>query len=358
MFCRRIKMSCCKVGVVDYSVYLPEQTITAEEFSKQVDVPVDVLKEKMGIHRKFVGGPEDHPGIMAVKASKDVLNKTGIAPEEVDLIIYTGETYAEYSCWTVGIYIQQQIGATAESCYAFDLSFRCAGSPLGLKVAQEMMMADPNLKTVLVAGGNANAYLINHKDPRQSFMYNMSPSGFAAILKRDHDENQIVGTGILTDPVFATDVVCTHGGSRNQMTLEMAKAIVENPSLLDEINKLTLTDPERMKDDLAQRSLPDFTGVVTRACKVNSYKTSEIDYLSMVATSPRSQFGIMDELGIDRDKTDYLYDYGHCGHSDNWIGLDLGLNSGKIKDGSLVCLLGAGTGYAFSSALIRWGKNK
>ncbi|THB70119.1 MAG: 3-oxoacyl-ACP synthase [Gammaproteobacteria bacterium] len=358
MGCRRIKMTCCKVGIVDFSVYLPEQTITAEEFSKEVDVPVDVLKEKMGIHRKFVGGPEDHPGIMAVKASKDVLQKTGIEAEEIDLIIYTGETYAEYTCWTVGIYIQQQIGATAESCYAFDLSFRCAGSPLGLKVAQEMMMADPKLKTVLVAGGNANAYLINHKDPRQSFMYNMSPSAFATILKRDLDENQIVGTGILTDPVFATDVVCTHGGSRNQMTLEMAKDIVENPELLDEINKITLTDPERMKEDLAQRSLPDFTGVVGRACKVNSYKTSEIDYLSMVATSPRSQFSIMDELGIARDKTDYLYDYGHCGHSDNWIGLDLGLKSGKIKDGSLVCLLGAGTGYAFSSALIRWGKNK
>lgn len=349
-------MNNCVVGLVDYSVYLPEQTISAEEFSKEVDVPVDVLKQKLGIHRKFIGGPDDHPGIMAVKASKDVLEKTGINAEEIDLIIYTGEAYAEYTCWTVGIYIQQQIGATSESCYAFDLSFRCAGSPLGLKVAQEMMMADPSLKTVLIAGGNANAYLINYKDPKQSFMYNMSPSGFAAILKRDHDQNQIVGTGILTDPVFATDVVCTHGGSRNHMTLEKAQAIVDNPELLDEVNKITLTDPERMKEDLANCSLNDFVGAVKRSCKANSYKISEIDYLSMVATNPRSHFAVMDALGIESEKTEYLYDYGHCGHSDNWIGLDLGLKSGKIKDGDLVCLLGAGTGYAFSSALIRWGK--
>ncbi len=351
-------MNLCKVGLVDYSVYLPEKTITPEELSTQVNVPVDVLKEKMGIHRKFVGGDDDHPGIMAVKASNDVLQKTGIAAEDIDLIIYTGESYAEYTCWTVGIYIQQQIGATAESCYAFDLSFRCAGSPLGLKVAQDMMTADPSINTVLVAGGNANAYLIDYNDPNQSFMFNMSPSGFAAILKRDHDENQIVGTGIVTDPVFATDVVCTHGGSRNHMTLEKAKAIVENPALLDEINKITLQDPQRMKEDLASRSLNDFTSVVERACNLKGYKPSDIDYLSMVATNPRSQFGIMDELGINRDKTDYLYDYGHCGHSDNWIGLDLGQKSGKIQDGGLVCLLGAGTGYAFSTALIRWGKVK
>ncbi len=351
-------MNSCKVGVVDYSVYLPEKTITADELSAEINVPVNVLRDKMGIHRKYVGGEEDHPGIMAVKAAKDVLKKTDIGAEEIDMIVYCGESYAEYSCWTVGIYVQQQIGASAESCYAFDLSFRCAGSPLGLKVAQEMMMADENLKTVMVVGGNANAYLVNYKDPNQSFMYNLAPSAFATILKRDYDQNQLVGTGILTDPVFATDVVCTHGGSRNHMTLEKAKAIVENPALLDEVNKLTLSDPDRMKADLGSRSLGDFADVVKRSCKANSYSTGDIDFMSMVTTNPRAHFGVMAELGIDKEKTEYLYDYGHCGHSDNWIALDLGVKSGKIKDGSLVCLLGAGTGYAFSSALIRWGKAK
>ncbi len=350
-------MNSCKVGIVDYSIYLPDQTISAEELSDQVNIPAATLKDKMGIHRKYVGGPDDHPGIMAVKAAKDVLKKTGIRADEIDMIIYAGESYAEFTCWTVGIYIQQQIGATVDTCYAFDLSFRCAGSPLGLKVAQEMMMADPNLKTVLVAGGNANAYLINYNDPNQSFMYNMSPSAFATILKRDYDQNIIVGTGILTDPVFANDVVCTHGGSRNHMTLEKAKAIVENPALLEEINKVSIAEPDRMKADLASRSLLDFAEVVRRACIVNDINADEIDFMSMVTTSPRAHFAVMAELGIIKEKTEYLYDYGHCGHSDNWIALDLGIKSGKIKDESLVCLLGAGTGYAFSSALIRWGKN-
>lgn len=352
-----ITMKTTHIGIVDYAIYLPEETISVEDFSEQVNVPAQVLREKMGIHRKFIGGPDDHPGEMTVKASKAVLEKTGIDAGEIDLIIYAGETYAEYTCWTVGIYIQRQIGASADSCYAFDLSFRCAGTPLGLKVAQEMMLADSNLKTVMVCGGNANAYLIDYDDPNQSFMFNMSPSAFSAILKRDYDRNLLLGNAILTDPVFATDVACLHGGSRNHMTLEKAKAIVDNPALLNEINKITLADPQGMKERLGERSMPDFTGVVKKVCDPKGIKTSEIDYLSMVATSPRAQFAIMDALGIDQNKTDYLYEYGHCGHTDNWIALDLGLKSGKISDGSLVCMLGAGTGYAFSSSLIRWGKS-
>ena len=349
-------MNTPKIGIVDYAMYLPEKTITAEELSPQVNIPAHVLREKMGIRRKFIGGPDDHPGEMTVKASKAVLEKTGIDATEIDLIIYTGESYAEYTCWTVGIYIQQQIGATVDSCYAFDLSFRCAGVPLGLKVAREMMLADPNLKTVMVCGGNANAYLIDHEDPNQSFMFNMSPSAFSAILKRDYDRNHLLGSAILTDPVFATDVVGTHGGSRNHLTLEKAKAIVENPALLNEFNKISLTDPQGMKKRLAERSMPDFTSVVKQVCAASGVETSSVDFLSMVATNPRAQFAIMDALDIDREKTEYLYDYGHCGHPDNWIALDLGIKSGKVKDGDLVCMLGAGTGYAFSSSLIRWGK--
>ncbi len=292
---------------------------------------------------------------MTVKAAKKLLDKTGIDPKEIDLILYAGESYSEYTCWTVGGYIQQQIGATVDSCYAFDLSFRCAGTPLGLKVAKEMMYADPSINTILLCGGNANANLINYNDPAQSFMYNMSPSAFASIIKRDHPKNRILESGIITDPVFATDVVGTYGGSKNHLSHEDVKEMSKNPKLLEKVNKLTLEDPAGMKERLAERSMADFTGVVLKACEKSGYKSTEIDYFSAIATSPRAHFGIMDALGIQKDKTEYLYNYGHCGHPDNWIGLDLGLESKKLKDGDLLCMLGAGTGYAFSSTLIKWG---
>ncbi|WP_192929775.1 3-oxoacyl-ACP synthase [Alkaliphilus serpentinus] len=338
------------VGILNYSIYLPEKTITAEELSELVGIKPEILRDKMGINRKHVGGPEDHPGIMATKAAKDLLKKTKVDPKEIDMILYAGETYSEYVCWTVAIKIQNEIGA--DRAYAWDLSFRCAGTPLALKVAKDMMYADESLKTVLVAGGNANAYLIDYKDPLQSFMFDMSPGGFALILKSDYSENEILGTGIITDHVFCDDVIGKYGGTLNPITEEIAK----DPEELRKAKLISLSDPEGMKLRLAERSLPDFTGAVALALKASNLTAADIDFIGITHINPKAHYAIMAELGIDKEKTVYLSDDGHCGHVDQLLALDYGIKQGKVKDGDICALLGAGTGYAFACSIIRRGK--
>jgi len=340
------------VGILGYETYLPETTITAEELSKEVGIKPEILREKMGINRKHVGGPEDHPGMMATKATKALLARTKINPKEIDMIIYAGETYAEYVCWTVAIKIQNEIGA--DKAFAWDLSFRCAGTPLALKVAKDMMYADENLKTVLVTGGNANAYLIDYKDPLQSFMFDMSPGGFSLILKRDHRENEILETGIITDHVFCDDVIGKFGGTLYPITDEIAS----QPDKLRRAKLIELTDPEGMKERLSSKSLEDFTGTVRLALKASNLNERDIDFIGITHINPKAHYAIMDNLGIDKKKTHYLSEDGHCGHVDQLLALDYGIKEGKVKDGSICALLGAGTGYAFGCTMIRWGKDK
>lgn len=339
-----------RVGILDYSIYLPEKTITAEELSKEVGIKPEILREKMGINRKYVGGPEDHAGMMATKATKSLLEKSKINPKEIDMILYAGETYAEYVCWTVAVKIQNEIGA--DNAYAWDLSFRCAGTPLALKVARDMMYADETLDTVLIAGGNTNAYLIDYKDPLQSFMFDMSPAGFAIILKRDHMENELLGSGIITEHVFCDDVIGKYGGTLNPITDEIAK----DPEKLRQARLISLSDPEGMKKRLAEKSLPAFTGAVRKALKASRLNERDIDFIGINHINPRAHYAIMAELGIDKEKTVYLSDDGHCGHADQLLALRHGLDQGKIKDGTVVALLGAGTGYGFACSLVRWGK--
>ncbi|MFT9495294.1 3-oxoacyl-ACP synthase [Anaerosolibacter sp.] len=340
------------VGILDYSIYLPEETITAEQLSDLVGIKPDVLREKMGINRKHVGGPEDHPGMMATKATKELLSKTKIDPKEIDMILYAGETYCEYVCWTVAIKIQNEIGA--DNAFAWDLSFRCAGTPLALKVAKDMMYANENLNTVLIAGGNSNAYLIDYKDPIQSFMFDMSPGGFALILKRDHLENELLETGIITDHVFCDDVIGKYGGTLYPITEEIAK----DSEKLRRAKLIEVTDGEGMKKRLAERSLPDFTNTVRLALKNSNLTSRDIDFIGMTHINPKAHYAIMNDLGIEKDKTVYLADDGHCGHVDQLLALDYGIKQGKVKDGSICALLGAGTGYAFACSMVRWGKTK
>lgn len=340
------------VGIVDFETYLPEQMITAEELSKQVNIPAEILRNKMGVNSKHIGGPEDHPGMMATKATKKLLERAKIDPKEIDMILYAGETYCEYTCWTVAIKIQNEIGA--DNAYAWDLSFRCAGTPLALKVAKDMMYADDTLNTVLIAGGNANAYLIDLQDQGQRNMFDMSPGGFALVLKRDYMENELLGSGIVTDHIFCDDAVGKWGGTLYPITDEIG----QDPEKLRKARLLYMDDPERTKKNLGQRSLPNFVGATRLALKASNLNQKDIDFIGITHIAPRAHYMIMDELGMDNEKTVYLADDGHCGHVDQLLAVKYGLEKGLVKDGSVCALLGAGTGYGFACSLVRWGKAK
>jgi len=342
------------VGIVDYSIYLPDKTISAEELSLLVNIPAEVLSEKMGIRAKRVGDADDQPGIMALKSCEALIKKTGFDPEDIDMILYAGETYAEYVCWTVGIMIQEKIGA--KNAYAWDLSFRCAGLPLALKVAKDMMTADTKLKNVLVCGGNNNAQLVDYQDPNQSFMFNLGPGAFAVLLRSGHKENLLLQSAVITDSQFHSDVIGMTGGSLNRLTQEMVEQMAADPEKTRKFSLLTLPDAAGMKKRLSEASLPNFTGAVRLACQYSNVETSEIDFIGIVHIGNRAHWAIMEELGIDKEKTVFLWNDGHCGQVDPLLAMDYGISEGKVKDGSLVALVGAGTGYAFSCTLVRWGK--
>lgn len=43
------------------------------------------------------------------------------------------------------------------------------------------------------------------------------------------------------------------------------------------------------------------------------------------------------------------------GQVDQILSLKLGLDQGKIKDGTLVCMIAAGIGYVWAANIVQWG---
>jgi 3-oxoacyl-[acyl-carrier-protein] synthase-3 len=333
------------IGLASWGLYLPENYISAEELSPLIRIPTEIIKEKMGFCRKPLGGPDDHSVAMGIKAAKQCLEKNNTDPASIDLIIWAGEDYKEYVCWTAAIAVQEAIGA--KNAWAFDSALRCAGTPLSLKLAKDLMFANPELNTVLIAGGNTNCYLIDYRRPEQSFMFDMAPSGLAMLLKRDWPENRILESHIITESSMCNDVMSLKGGTKNPLTEEDVR---------NEGWRINVTDPEGMKQRLGEKSLPAFTGAVRGALKRSGLTTQDVSWVCPVHINPKSHNAILADLGLTADHGAYLYDYGHCGHGDQLIGLEMGLSQGKVKDGSVVVFLGAGTGYAFSATAIRWGR--
>lgn len=336
-----------KAGIVDFEIYIPDTFMSALELSRITGILESTLIDKFGIKKKPIGGDDDHCIEMATKAAKQLLTKTDIKPSDIDLIIYSGEEYKEYTCYTASIKIQKELKIPNDKCWAFDISYRCAATPLALKLAKELMITNEEINTILIAGGNTNAYLINLQDPNSAFMFDMGPSGHAVIVRRNFDKNLILGTGIHTEPVFADDVVAPYCGTKNPITQDVVESGLWN--------KIVVTDPERMKKDLADRGLSSWLIPIDKALKKSGLTRKDIDFLASLHIKPSAHLAIIDALDLTQEQSVYLDEYGHTGHTDQWLSLQLGIDQGRVKPGMNICFLGAGTGYAFTSSIIRWG---
>ncbi|MEI4768116.1 3-oxoacyl-ACP synthase [Psychrobacillus sp. FJAT-51614] len=333
------------VGIVSTGVYIPDNVMTAEEIAALSNLPIDVVKNKMGITQKPIPGPEDHTVAMGIKAAEKALKKGSIDPKTIDLVIYIGEEHKEYPLWTAAIKLQEEIGAY--HAWGFDVALRCGTTIMAIKVAKSLMESDSTINTVLLAGGYRNSDFIDYTNERTRFMFNLGAGGAAIILKKDHPENIILESEIITDGSFSEDVVVPVGGTKEPLTVE---------HLHKGLYRLDVLDPEGMKARLEQKSMQNFIKVIRNALIKSDYSEDDIDYLAILHMKKSAHDYVLNELGLSSDQSIYLSDYGHIGQMDQIISLELAQDHGKLKDGDLAVLVSAGIGYAWGAVAVSWGK--
>jgi 3-oxoacyl-[acyl-carrier-protein] synthase III len=326
-------------------LYLPDEYMTGEEIAEIVGIPTHIVEEKMGIKKKHVPGDNDHTCEMGILAAKQAIERAGIDPLEIDVVIYIGEEHKEYPLWTAGIKLQEAVGAL--NAWAFDVALRCGTTVMALKVAKSLMMADPTIKTVLLAGGYRNVDFIDYQNPRTRFMFNLGAGGGAILLKKDHNENVLLETELITDGSFSEDVVVVSGGTKHPITKE---------AIEHRLNKLDVLDPDGMKQRLEQKSMVNFIKVIRESVRKSGYKEEDISYLSMLHMKRSAHEYVLKELGLSPEQSIYLEEYGHIGQIDQILSLELALKEGKVSDGDLVVFVSAGIGYAWGATAIKWGK--
>jgi 3-oxoacyl-[acyl-carrier-protein] synthase-3 len=332
------------IGIVSTGIYLPKRTMSARKIAEKAGIPVDVVVEKMGIKQKYVPGLEDHTCGMGIDAAKKAIDKAGIDPAEIDVVIYIGEEHKEYPLWTAGIKLQEEIGAV--NAWAFDASLRCGTTIMALKLAKSLMKGDPDINTVLLAGGYRNVDFIRYENKRSRFMFNLGAGGGAILLKKGHNANTVLETEIITDGSFSEDVIVLVGGTKNPLTAENL-----------DLYMLDVPDPERMKRRLDQKSMDNFLKVIRTSLKKSGYSEKDISYLGILHMKRSAHEYVLSQLGLSSEQSIYLEDYGHIGQIDQILSLELAERTGKLKNGDVVVIVSAGIGYAWGATTIRWGKD-
>ena len=336
-----------QVGIVVYGVYLPKERMTAKQISEATGGvwAEEAVVEKLGIVEKTLPGEGDTSQEMSVRASLAALRQGDVDPGEIDVILDVTEEWKEYPLTTTATYVQGKIGAV--NAWGIDLQNRCCSFCSAVKIAKDMLLADEDVNMALVTGGYRNCDLIDFTDRAMSMMYNLGAGGAAMILKKGHDENLVLGSYIMADGTLARDAGVTVGGITQP-------ASDEN---IDGWMKLRLMDADHMKSRLNEVSLSNWYRCIDESLKRSGGLTrKDIGYLAILHFKRSQHLAMLKELGLTEEQTIYLENYGHIGQMDQVLSLTLGLEQGKVKDGTLVNMIAAGIGYVWASTCIRWGK--
>lgn len=333
------------VGIQNIGVYVPPDIQDSASIAEKSGIPLNVIEEKFGIKQKHKAGPDEHVSHMAVKAALDALQD--FDPRNLDLVVYCGSEYKDYYLYNLAAKVQHEIGAA--NANAFEIHTLCSAGVWSLKVLKSMMLQDPELNRVVLVSSSKEADLIDLKNQRARFMFNFGDGAAAALLIKGINRNQILESAMITKGEFADDVAVYGVGCRNYY----------NYQTLDyDIRNLDVQDPPSMKKRLDPITLGNFITVIEQAVKKSGYQPKDIDFIAPIFMKRSILTRMLDHFGLVERQSYLLDHYGHCQSADAYISLVEASKLGRLKDGDLVVMVGAGTGYTWSATAMIWGERE
>jgi 3-oxoacyl-[acyl-carrier-protein] synthase-3 len=311
--------------------------MTAAEIAERSGIPEHVIVEKFGLRGKHIAAPDEHVSDLAVSAAERLLAETGLDPGELDVVMYFGSMWRDYATWQVAPNIAYRLGAT--NAFALEFDNVSHGSPIALRVARDLLRAEPDLATVLVVAACRESYLLDYTNERSRFMFNFGDGAVAGLLVGDATANEILGSHAITNGAYSLQVKVPGGGSVDP----------EGYRFLD------VADPASMKGGLDQESLPNFVAVARGALERSGLGLDDVSFVCPLHTKRSMFLALLSELGLSEDRAVYLDDTGHMSGVDSLLGLDRAARDGRLADGDVVLLLAAGTGYTWAATAMRFG---
>lgn len=331
------------VGIVGHGNWIPSGKMTAADIAAATGIPEDIVALKFGVKGKPIAGPGETTAFMGLAAARKALAAANLDGAAVDLVIWCGAQHKDYPCWLAGLYVANQIGA--KRAWSFDMEAMCGSMMAALDVAKSLMLTHPGLETVLLVSGYRNNDLIDLSVPETRFLLDIGSGGSALVLKKNAGRNAVLASAFRGDGSLAEMCIVPVLGSRGwpPSAADVARA------------HFVVPDEEAFKKKLGEVTMPNFYAVIREAVRLSGLPENGIDYLAILHFKRSAHEAVLAELGLRPEQSTYLDEYGHLGQNDQVLSLELGIEGGKIRDGSRIVFVGAGLGFVWASTVIQWG---
>jgi 3-oxoacyl-[acyl-carrier-protein] synthase-3/clorobiocin biosynthesis protein CloN2 len=326
-------------------VFLPAQ-VTVESAVRQGLHPAEAAAAHQ-LTGATVAGDLPSPE-MALRASQDALKRSGLAPGEIDLLLYLDTWHQGPDGWQPQSYLQRHlVGGYA---LAVEVRQGCNGVFAALELAADIMAAGTGKETALiVASDNYGTPLLDRWNVGAGFISGDAAS--AVVLSREPGFAQLLSVRSVAvpeaegmhrgdEPMFPPGPTIgrpLNFGSRGEEFRREAMA--------QGIGAAPMMQVQATMMEVVQRTLVE-AGIgladVTRVA-FNNFSREMVELRAMAP------------LGFPLSKStwDFGRTIGHLGASDQIVSLDYLVSTNQLRPDDHLLLMGVGPGVTLSAAVIK-----
>ena len=317
--------------------YVPEYVLTNKELEAYVDTNDEWITTRTGIkERRILKGEGLGTSYMAIKASEDLLQKSGVNPLEIDLVIVATAT-PDLLVASTAVYVATQIGAT--NAFAYDLQAACSSFLYGMSTAASYIESG-RYKKILLVGADKMSSIIDYKDRATCIIFG---DGAGAALFEANTE----GLG-LQDEYLRSD-----GIGRDFLKMEAGGSILPASEETVKNRQHYVYQEGKTVFKFAVSNMAD---VAEKMLTRNGLEEKDIQWLVAHQANKRIIEATAKRVGVSEEKVMInIHKYGNT--TSATLPLLLADYEQQLKKGDNLIFAAFGGGFTWGAAYLKWAYN-
>jgi len=314
---------------------VPDQVVDNSFFASYLDTTDEWITSRSGIRERRRVREGETTVTLALTASRIALDEAGIAPTDLDMIIFATVTpdtpVPAAACW-----LQAELGA--DGVPAFDVNAACAGLAYAM-VQAAAFIESGRYRHILVVGAETLSRITDYEDRSTCVLFG---DGAAAVVMSATYEQ---GRGILHYVIGADGRGAAHihvpaGGSRMPAS---AMTVAER------LHAIRMNGREVYKFAVLK-----FHALVEEVLAAAGVTADQLDLIIPHQSNLRIIQSVQERLGLPDEKFVVNIDrYGNTSSASIGLAFDEARRAGRIKQGDLVLMIGFGAGLTWGALLCR-----
>ncbi len=317
--------------------YVPDYVLTNKELETMVETTDEWITTRTGIkERRLLKGNDQGTSVIGIKSVNTLLEKTGTAPEEVDLIICATCTPDMLFPSTANL-IADGVGAI--NSFSYDIQAACSGFLYALSTGARFIESGTYNKVVVV-GADKMSSIIDYQDRATCIIF--GDGGGAVLLEPTHEPFGVLDSIMRADGSGAQFLHMKAGGSRrpaSHQTVENREHYVYQEG--STVFKFAVTKMADISAEIMEK---------------NHLKSEDVAWLVPHQANLRIIDATAKRMGIGPEKVMInIEKYGNT--TAGTIPLCLWDYESQLKQGDNLILAAFGGGFTWGSIYLKWAYN-